>query len=80
MFRKIGLRTLKTAISIGLGMVVYLLLKSLDQGLGLYNTASQPDGFRFSDFFSPFFAGIASWWISRYGSNNRLWINWKDIK
>ena len=60
MFRKIGLRTLKTAISIGLGMVVYLLLKSLDQGLGLYNTASQPDGFRFSDFFSPFFAGIAA--------------------
>ncbi len=57
MFRKIGLRTIKTALSIGLGMLFYILLRLLDQGLNLYNN---PTGFRFSDFFSPFFAGIAA--------------------
>ncbi len=57
MFRKIGLRTLKTALSIGLGMLFYIILRIIDDGTGLYN---QPTGFRFSDFFSPFFAGIAA--------------------
>ncbi len=57
MFRKIGLRTIKTAISIGLGMLFYILLRIIDDKTGLYN---QQTGFRFSDFFSPFFAGIAA--------------------
>ena len=57
MFRKIGLRTIKTAISIGLGMLFYIILRIIDDRTGLYN---QPTGFRFSDFFSPFFAGIAA--------------------
>jgi len=57
MFRKIGLRTIKTALSIGLGMLFYILLRILDKYTGLYD---QPTGFRFSDFFSPFFAGIAA--------------------
>ena len=57
MFRKIGLRTLKTALSIGLGMLFYIILRIIDQTSGLYQ---KPEGFRFSDFFSPFFAGIAA--------------------
>ena len=58
----IGLRTLKTAISIGLCMLIYVFVKILDtvitiDGVALYDRAS---GFRFSDIFSPFFAGIAA--------------------
>ena len=58
----IGLRTIKTAISIGIGMLIYILMKALDTvitrgGVPLYDTVS---GFRFSDIFSPFFSGIAA--------------------
>lgn len=62
MFRNIGLRTIKTAISIGFCMLLYILFKTLDttiqiNGVSLYH---QTEGFRFSDFYSPFFAGIAA--------------------
>lgn len=62
MFRSIGLRTVKTAISIGFCMLLYVLFKTLDttikiNGISLY---AQSEGFRFSDFYSPFFAGIAA--------------------
>ena len=57
-----GKRTIKTALAIGLGMLLYIALKSLDviikiDGTSLYKRDS---GFRFSDFYSPFFAGIAA--------------------
>lgn len=58
----IGMRTLKTAISLGVCMLVYILFKLVDtkiiiNGVSLYKKSK---GFRFSDFYSPFFAGIAA--------------------
>ena len=60
--RKIGMRTIKTAISICIGLLIYIIFKLLDSkilinGVSLY---SRKTGFRFSDFYSPFFAGIAA--------------------
>ncbi|MCR5706085.1 MAG: FUSC family protein [Acholeplasmatales bacterium] len=60
--RFFGKRTVKTAVSIGFCMLLYIILKTLDvmikiDGVSLYDKET---GFRFSDFYSPFFAGIAA--------------------
>ena len=61
-FKFFGKRTIKTAIALGICMLLYVILKLLDTkiivgGVSLYK---REKGFRFSDFYSPFFAGIAA--------------------
>ncbi len=56
--RLIGMRTLKTAISLSLCLLVYIIFRVLDEEVfHLYNKTR---GFRFSDWYNPFFAGIAT--------------------
>ncbi|MCR5349951.1 MAG: HAD hydrolase family protein [Acholeplasmatales bacterium] len=60
--RRIGMRTLKTAVAIGICMLLYILFKTLDSNIiyGGQTLYKRKTGFRFSDFYSPFFAGIAA--------------------
>lgn len=54
----IGMRTLKTAFAIFVCIFIYVILRVIDESTGLYESAAPT--FRFSDWYNPFYASIAT--------------------